>query len=558
MKVLFIHQPFRIGFEKRGNPRIAPRTLLLLGSCLLRNGHTVKVHDMQIDHLGIDSIHDIVREYDPDIVGFTIHSVPHIPTVGKCVKAVRESSKKAVIVTGGLVTSHIKGKIFSQIPELDIVVLNEGEKTVVDLAEALGKNESLDSVNGILYKNGDGELLETASKPLMKDLDDLPQPAYELIEMERYNDPSIIFPYIETQRGCPYSCKFCGVHFPGDKSSRVVRYRNVSDIVDEIELLHGKYGFNKFYFSDDTFTINHQHVNNICNEMIERELNSKVAWSAYTRADRVKPEVLNTMYKAGCRVLAIGIETGSQKGLEKINKKSSIDQYINGIRMIKDAGINVHVLFIIGFPETGHEEIYETLKFLIDNEPTKTQLFVFHPIPGTDFFENPQDYGLFFEVRDREDLVKFDYIEEPLCQTRCLDKEDIIKYYITFNHIFRSFASDDEDQILQKRFLKNAFPRKRRGVVISFLDTFGYYYNPHQPEEMRHVDLWGNAYRLDKPQYEILLRCNGDFTIEEIAETVAKLFDYEYEEANRYVVKALQKFEKLRMIHDLPVLQEYA
>ena len=555
MNTLLIHQPFRFDLVEACLPTIIPRNLLVIGANLRSAGFPVRVHDMQITNLGPESIPPVMDEYRPDLVGIAIHAAPYIPATKSCCEAIKLANPDVPIVVGGIFTSNYKEKIFNVIPEIDIVVLNEGEDTVVDLARAISEGRPLDSVPGVIYKDAKGRPVMTAARPMLQDLKTLPLPDYELMDVRRYRRPGILPPYIEAQRGCSFTCKFCGVHFPN--RGNTVRYRDPKNVVEEIRLLHDKYGFEQFFFSDDTFTLNNKFAAQICEEIIAQDLHTKVRWTCYTRADRTNEEIARLMVKAGCYSVAMGVETGSHSDTKSINKGETVNDYQRGIQICKDAGLEVHTLIIFGFPEVSHLDIPMAARFLLEAKPTISQFFMFHPVPGTEHFDEHEKYGLHYRFDRLEDWYKNDFIEEPLCDTKHLTKEEIIKYFINYNLAFHCYENLGEDVELQQRLLRDAIPRKKKEVVALRTGRTALYSSPLHLG-FKYADMFKNTRRLDEMQYEVLLRCNGDFTIEEIAERVAKLFDYTYLDALTYVVNSLYRFERLEMIQELPALAEFS
>ncbi|MCU0289521.1 MAG: radical SAM protein, partial [Acidobacteria bacterium] len=415
--------------------------------------------------------------------------------------------------------------------------------------------DNLESVAGIVYKTKDGDVIETTPRPMLENLSLSPTPAYELINLTAYNKPGLLPPPIEAQRGCSFSCKFCGVHYPN--WGKQVRFKDIKKLVDEIQLLH-QYGFDSFFFTDETITLNRHYLADICHEMIARNLHTRMRWTGYTRADTIDKEIAELMVQAGCYCVALGVETGSQEELDSINKKANITDYKKGIKIIKDAGMDVHTLIIFGFPEVGHEDIALTARFLEETKPTLSQFFIFHPVPGTDFFANPDKHGLHYSVDTLEDWYKFDFIEAPLSDTKKLTREEIIKYFIMYNFAFRSYESIPGDIDLQKRLLRNALPRKRKEVVMMRTGKKCLYSSPFLPPGMVYADMHKNCRQLNELQYEVLLRCNGDFTIEEIAEKIAGYFNFSPENALTYVINLLFKFQELKIIHELDALAGYS
>lgn len=555
MKVLFIHQPYRFDIDPLVSPVVMPRNLLLLGAGLRRHGFEVRLHDMQPDALGPESIAPVVTGYQPDLVGLHIHAAPYLPAAAECVARVKECRPRAITVVGGIFTSILGEETFRHIPGLDVVALNEGEETAVRLAQALAEGRPLDEVPGIICRGKDGEPRRTAEVGPLDDPGGYPLPAYELLDVEPYRRPGILPPYVETQRGCPFACKFCGVHYPNWGNR--VRYFKPERVADEVELVVRRLGFGQFFVTDDTFTASREHALAVCRALAARGLDREAAWAAYTRVDRVDPDLLRVLRGAGCFSLAVGVEAGSQKALDSINKRATLEQYRDAIAMIQEAGIAVHALFILGFPDVDHGDIAANARFLQETRPDITQFFIFHPTPGTEFWNRPQQYGIDLKVEKPSDWYKFDFVEEPLSPTRYLEKGEIIKYLALFNIAFRSLADPGEDAELQRRLVRDALPRKKKDVCFGWTGKRGFYYSPELPPGVKRMDLFHNCLQLNRLQYEVLLRCNGDHTIEEVADAVARLFALDAALALRTTVDTLRRFVELGIIHALQALAEY-
>lgn len=554
MQTLLIHYPFRFDIHEACLPNIIPRNLLVIAASLESAGFPVLIHDMQINRGRPQSIRWAIREHRPDLIGISIHAAPYIPATKACCEAAKSEDPAVPIVVGGIFTSTYKERIFDVIPEIDIVVLNEGEETIVDLAAAMRDGRPLASVAGILYRDERGTIVTTEPRPMIADLRNLPMPAYHLLDLERYRrTPGMLPPYIEAQRGCAYSCRFCGVHYPN--RGNIVRYRDPVAIVDEAELLHDRYGYDRFFFSDDTFNLNRKFVAAICETMIARRLPSKMRWTAYTRADRTEPELARLMARAGCYSTAMGVETGSHRETKDINKGATVNDYERGIQICREAGIEVHSLIIFGFPEVTHNDIPMAARFIRDAKPAICQFFMFHPVPGTELFEDAEKFGLHYRFDRLEQWYDNDFIEAPLCDTKYLTKEDVIRYFILYNLAFHSYESPGDDPTLQERLLRNAIPHKKKEVVAVRTGERALYSSPFLPDGLTYADLFKNTRQMDELQYEVLLRCNGDFTVEEIGERVGKLFDFAPDEALLYVVNALYRFQQAQLIEELPVLE---
>jgi radical SAM superfamily enzyme YgiQ (UPF0313 family) len=211
--------------------------------------------------------------------------------------------------------------------------------------------------------------LQNLGAPLINDLDkELPGSAWDLLPMEKYRahnwqcfgDLKSRKPYasIYTTLGCPYKCSFCCINAPFGKNG--YRMRSAQSVVDEIGLLHDKYGVRTFKFVDEMFVLNERHVTAICDLLIERGYDLNI-W-AYARVDTVKPPMLEKLRKAGIRWLALGIESGSKHVRDGAKKSLKANDIVDIVRMIQQAGIAVLGNFIFGLPDDTVETMQETLE----------------------------------------------------------------------------------------------------------------------------------------------------------------------------------------------------
>jgi radical SAM superfamily enzyme YgiQ (UPF0313 family) len=318
-------------------------TLPYLASALRAQGHEVEILDLLLARTTPEKIERRMRRLRPQLVGITSVTLSH-HIASHIAGVVRKCDERVPILMGGPhVSFEIEGS-FRDLPELDYVATGEGEHTAVELARALEGRMDLRDVRGLALRDpSNGRIVRNAPRPLEDDLDSLPEPARELLPLARYlafdSHASVV-----TSRGCPYECAFCSA--PA-WTERKVRYRTPSLCVDEIERLAGL-GFTEITIEDDLFTLYRAHFLAVCNDLIRRDLG--IRWNAFSRVDTIRPDVVETLARAGCQAICFGVESGSQEVLDRVKKRSSLSKVREAMRMTEAAGITAMASFIIGLP----------------------------------------------------------------------------------------------------------------------------------------------------------------------------------------------------------------
>lgn len=230
-------------------------------------------------------------------------------------------------------------------------------------------------------------------------LDDIPFPDRNAVDIMKYHrkvDGEKCFGIISS-RGCPFSCNFC------DKSmyfnSKKIRFRSIDNIVKELKECIDKYNVNHFEFFDDLFAVNKDRLTEFHYKTKDLNLN----YRCNSRSDTLTPEIALLLKKSGCSVICFGIESGNQKILDLMNKKTTVEQNYKGIKIAKNSNIFTTGYFIIGFPGETVESINDTMEFIKKSELDKVSVYQFSPLPGTDVYNNPEKYGVKIIAKDWSD-----------------------------------------------------------------------------------------------------------------------------------------------------------
>ena len=373
-----------------------PLGLAFLGGALEAAGIEVELLDLVVYPYSREMLKQVLGRFEPHFVGFTAvtMNVEHALAAARDVKAV---SPGTLTVMGGPHVTFCAEDTLQAVPELDLVVLGEGEETIVELARAPRNSQAWDNIKGLVYRDG-SQTRFTAPRPFIKDIDALPAPARHLIPLGRYRALGLPIS-MTTSRGCPYGCIFCvGRKMVGAR----VRYRDPVKVVDELAYLT-TLDFNQINIADDLFTAAPSHCLAVCAEIISRDLHTQ--WTSFARVDTVSLEVLKAMRAAGCTAISFGVETGNPDMLKRIKKGITLEQVVDAVNMCNAAGITPHASFILGLPGETRETIRETVAF---GEKLKSMgvLHGFHllaPFPGTAVRENNQAYDLNIESHDWND-----------------------------------------------------------------------------------------------------------------------------------------------------------
>jgi radical SAM superfamily enzyme YgiQ (UPF0313 family) len=276
------------------------------------------------------------------------------------------------IVFGGVGATFLWEHFLTHFSEVDYVVIGEGEHTFLNLVRHLeaGHPEAIEALDGLAFRK-DGRAVRTADAPAISSLDDLPDPA-------RY----FTYRHLSLTRGCAGDCNFCGSpRFWG----RHVRYHSADYFVKQIERLYQK-GTHFFYFSDDTFTVNKKRVIEVCKKLIEKKLD--ITWNAISRVDHINEEILFWMRKAGCVQISYGVESGSEKIRNFLQKKISTETILSAFTLTQRYGIMARAYFIYGCPEESWETIQETIDLFNRIKPLSTVFYILDIFPGTQLYED--------------------------------------------------------------------------------------------------------------------------------------------------------------------------
>lgn len=279
----------------------------------------------------------------------------------------------------------------------DYVILGEPELVLADLLKPLFNQQPVSCVNGIAYRKNETIVIQGEAGRI-KDPNELPVPAYNLLPIGKYYEPLMARPYgmIQTVRGCPYQCNYC-VKSYGTKLSQLNTQRVIHEMKQWIELQ----GVKSIRFIDDTFTLNKQRVIDLCKAIIENKI--KVEWACLSRTDNLDIELLTWMKKAGCKRIYFGMESGSQRMLDIYKKNVKVEDALHALHLCRKVGIETAAFFMSGHPRETEKDFEETLAFAKAANLNYASFNPLTPYPGT---------GLFNEIKEQINFSIYPYKNE--------------------------------------------------------------------------------------------------------------------------------------------------
>jgi len=419
-KVALVTTPL---LQKRGNhPLFPPLGLAYMAAVLEQNGFEVKIFDCPVCELDHEKLKAELTAYQPTMVGIG-SMTPTIKSALKSARVTKEACPNATVLTGGPHATFSGEEILASEKAVDIIVRGEGEETIVEIAKQL----PIGDVKGIAFRK-DNQIIQTANRPYIQDLDALPLPAYKLLPMEKYNITGRNLLSIISSRGCPYQCPFC---VASQMFGAPFRARSPKKVLDEMEWLRDEYGAEGVAFQDDTLTFSKARALEICDGMIERKM--KLPWGCGTRADAVTKDLVTKMSKAHCDEVMFGVESGCQRMRDLLKKKVTNEQCENAIKWTKEAGIFVTVSVILGYPGETRETLQESLDFVRRAEPDDVWLCHATPFPGTELRELVKSYG--WKMSDKWELYN---TMNPIFEDPAFPAKDIAEIRKNFYNKFYS------------------------------------------------------------------------------------------------------------------------
>jgi len=388
---------------------IPPLGIAYIAAHLRKYGHECRIIDGVAEPYPLEKICELVRGYD--IIGITVVSTYAIRAI-ELIQTLKKSGISEPVIVGGPHVTVMPESLLER--GADFAVIGEGELTMRELVECLAADKNIEQVPGLVfYKNG--RFVYTSPRTHIDPLDRIPLPARDLLPMHIYRSsiarstrqPSHS---MLASRGCPGVCTFCSKKTFGTNT----RYFSVERIVEEFFTLRDKYGAKDVAVWDDNFIANPDTVNAVCKQLIKRKFD--LPWSVEARINDVNRRILSNLKQAGCKFIAYGIESGSQRMLDHIRKGITKEKIIKTVRLTKEAGIWIRGYFMLGLPTETKKEMEETLRFAIQLDLELATFTLFVPLPGTAEYRRALKSGTFSDPEYflHNVVPEFNFLDNPI------------------------------------------------------------------------------------------------------------------------------------------------
>lgn len=438
MKILLVSPPTDSAIKRVVGTTGPPLSLAYLAS-MVRNEHDVIIVDSIAEELTFDDVKERMKKFDPDVVGITA-TTSMIPDAYRVADMAKEINENVKVVMGGPHVTFLPEKTMEECGSVDFIVRGEGELTFKELIDAIEKNGDFKSVRGLSFRGRNGKITSNPPRELIKNVDEIPMPSYDLLPMEMYKADGVKFGTIVTSRGCPFNCIFCssslqfGKKWRGHSSERVM---------EELSILRNEYGRKSIEFLDDTFTLVKSRAIDISNKIKKEGLD--ISWVASSRVDTFSKDIAEAMHDAGAHTLYFGIESGTQKILDFIGKGITPEQSMVSVKNAEEAGLHTFGSFIIGFPQESKADVKKTLKFSRKVGVDFAQFTVATPYPGTRLWNVALKEKLLTTMNWR----KFTTLD-PVLKLKCFTRDQIsrmlefayVKFYLRPKVLIKDIIQD--------------------------------------------------------------------------------------------------------------------
>lgn len=443
MKILLINPPFTRYERKVEVQSEEPLGIMYLAAYAREHGFKVELLDA---FLGRESIYEgggfyksgmndaelkaAIEKIGPDIVGISCMFTMHSKGSHDAAKVIKSISKDILVFMGG---SHPSAMIEWVLADknVDFVMKGEGEATFVELLQRLDQGKDYQDLKGIAYRDSSGKIVENCARPFIEDLNSIPLPARDLVDMSAYlKDPYRVSMAMRppranlvTSRGCPYTCNYCSIHAVWKNTWRK---RSPKLVVDELEMLVREYGVGEVAFQDDNLTLDKRRMHELCDEMLRRKVDVKWCTPNGVSIWTLDPPVLDKMKASGCYKLTFGLETGSLKTLKFIRKEQqNLEKAKEIIAYCNKIGIWTHSPFIIGFPYEEAQDIEETIRYSETCGLDMAAFFIATPFPATDLYSIYKAEGLLPKFEDPTHLEWTGSQQYVMCDTKKFKQDEL-------------------------------------------------------------------------------------------------------------------------------------
>lgn len=421
-----------------------------LAACLQRDGHTVQICLGPRKFASPSAFSDFVRQARFDLFGIKVMACSLMAT-RETIRLIRDVDPKATIILGGPHVSGAPHRIFDLLPEADYAFHGESEIGLVEFVNKFSSaripDSELGKIPNLVWRKGSQTIVN--DREFVIDLDTLPFPAWDLMkpnefpQIPHFNGYVRKYPMapIVLTRGCPNRCTYCGAELI---NGRRIRSRSVENVMEEIELLTTQFGVREIHLYDSNCAHPRAPLRQVCERIIANKID--IVWNAPNgiRLDSIDKDLAVLMRQSGCYQVSVGIESGSPRILEQIRKGLSLDTVRENVSILREAGIEVIGLFMLGFPGETAAEIKQTISLAMDLPLTAASFAILCPLPGTEIYAQVfGDRDLDIDVLNSLDFTSYknNLSQVPANQLRRIQKKAYWRFHLR-PHIIKYFLGN--------------------------------------------------------------------------------------------------------------------
>lgn len=428
-------------------PPVPPLGLMYLDSAIRKEfekHYNIKIVDMNLNRMSAKELRQVVSEFSPDILGCSTCS-----NEDKCMHEVanmiKEFKKDCKVIVGGPHATIYYDDILKN-RNIDVAIIGEGERTIIELLRAFEDKVDISRIPGIAFPQ-DGRIVFTGPPLPIRDLDNLPFPAWDSIDIDTYSRKNAIpmtgvlaskrYMSIFTSRGCPYGCIYCHSIF-----GKEFRKRSAENVFQEIKELHDKYGIDEIQIFDDIFNLDILRAKKICDLIINSKIKIKLAFPNALRGDIMDEDLILKLKQAGTYFIVYALETASPRLQKLINKNINIERLKEAINFSSRLGMITGCCFMLGFPTETMEEIRQTIEFACNSNLHMATFFIVTVQKGTGLFSLVKeiypnfniDFNFYNYSVANKNYEKF--LNLPLEK---IQGEAHFKFYLNINRLIKLF-----------------------------------------------------------------------------------------------------------------------
>jgi anaerobic magnesium-protoporphyrin IX monomethyl ester cyclase len=474
VKVLFVEPPKDYWFVM-GEYLPPPYGILQLAAFLETNSKDVEIEVLDCQAMDLDwrGLEKRIESFDPDLVASSALATCNTYVVVRTLETAKRVKPEVLTIAGGQHFTVTAEESLKAYPEIDIIVRGEGERTLLELVDRSSDNPSFAGIDGISFRHNE-EIRHNPPRPLLRNLDDLPFPAYHFVEdvVHRYHfaamtGPGVRYALVEGSRGCPHRCTFCTQwrHWNG-----TWRTKSPQRIADEMDFCYTNYGSRFLWLTDDNFGLD-KRANDLCDEILKRGFSDDAMWFVQARCDDIvrHRDLLPKLRKSGLRWVLLGVESHNPSTLDAFNKGSVPEDAKIAVKLLQKNDIFAHAMFIIGERKDSAASIAQLREFAADLNPDLAIFGILTPFPGTEVFEEAKRNGWIEDFN----WAHYDMVH-AIMPTENLSREELQKeLYMCYRSFFGSW-----NRRLRGIFSMNALKRRvywymaSQGIVNQFKHLF--------------------------------------------------------------------------------------